>query len=394
MDADTVPYDAEDLAWRDYQVPPPQPAVSQEEIEMAPTLVYEPALEPLAETLVYQPAPDGGLAAAPPAPPPHYSHPPEVAPTIAYGSEDFGLGLEPVPVVPPEAVASEAPTLVYSDQFADLAQFTPPRASSSSSSAAKPPGPSPPSRGTKADDVLLMPPPTISPAKAAAKRRKVEQSPPPAEAVPVVVASPPAPKAKASPPPPPVAEPAPEMARRRLNGKQPPPPCYGPGADIPAARGRERGGRASAGTGRAKSAVESPAKGRGRGGRSAAAKAEPKSRSGRPAAAKAEPKRGGAAAPKAEPKRAGGRGAGKAEPKRAGRGKAAAAPVVTDRGAKVEVLGDGWGAGSGRYEATVTDSDDQTYTVIKSSNLEETVVLKKFVKVLERAPEGKRRGAS
>jgi len=50
-----------------------------------------------------------------------------------------------------------------------------------------------------------------------------------------------------------------------------------------------------------------------------------------------------------------------------------------EQGARVQVQGDGWGSGEGSYEATVTESDDFTFSVRRkgqNSKWEETHVLR------------------
>jgi len=49
-----------------------------------------------------------------------------------------------------------------------------------------------------------------------------------------------------------------------------------------------------------------------------------------------------------------------------------------ERGRRVSVIGDGWGGGHGDYTATVTDADEQTFSVIVESTWAERCVLQKF----------------
>jgi len=63
-------------------------------------------------------------------------------------------------------------------------------------------------------------------------------------------------------------------------------------------------------------------------------------------------------------------------------------------GKKVKVSGDGWGDGEGEYIGTVTESDDQTHTIIYETSpgvYEETLVLRRYCTVCPIQDESKKR---
>eukprot|EP00933_Yihiella_yeosuensis_P017898 TRINITY_DN14875_c0_g8_i1.p1 TRINITY_DN14875_c0_g8~~TRINITY_DN14875_c0_g8_i1.p1 ORF type:complete len:130 (+),score=43.66 TRINITY_DN14875_c0_g8_i1:358-747(+) len=65
-------------------------------------------------------------------------------------------------------------------------------------------------------------------------------------------------------------------------------------------------------------------------------------------------------------------------------------PGVMARGSKVMVQGDGWGGGTGEYEATIVDVDDATFNVIfrnDDKKFEETHVLKEHCMPKDEEPE-------
>lgn len=59
-----------------------------------------------------------------------------------------------------------------------------------------------------------------------------------------------------------------------------------------------------------------------------------------------------------------------------------------ERGLQVLVKGDGWGGGSGQFEALVTEADERSFTVIRTGSWEETHVLREYCKLLPASNSG------